>query len=85
MNHPCFILVQRHLGVGREETIWGTSPHPFSEILSVGKKEVGHKKAAETDQQAILCGAVMALYKEGKQLVKAHLNIKLRENLPMAL
>lgn len=27
-----------------EKTIWGSFPHPFSEILSVGKKEVGQEK-----------------------------------------
>lgn len=30
--------------VGIKETIWGTFLHPFAEILSVGKEEVGQEK-----------------------------------------
>lgn len=50
--------------VGTEETIWGTFPHPFSEILSVGKKEVGQEKETqkevETERTIPVCRMVMA-------------------------
>lgn len=55
---------------GIKETIWGTFPHPFAEILSVVKKEVEQEKetqkVAETEKQIILFRTVHS-FVQGKK------------------
>lgn len=45
-----------------------------------GARERETQKAAETEEQAVLCRMVIALCKK-KKLTKAYLNVKLRESL----
>lgn len=71
--------------VGIKEAIRGTFPHPFAEILSVGKKDLGQEKetqkVAETKKQIILYRTVCSFVQGKIKRIKAHLNIKLREKL----